>query len=382
MQNSSSMIKKAGPPVFLFATSSLRMGAGGIAELSRQVFRTLLDMHHNQLIILKANILEESRPAPGDDLFAANDMPALRWCSGSRLRFALGIASSSSDLQLFDHVGLARLQGLDPLRRGRYLLLIHSVEMWKTTRRDYARTAHRASMLIANSGYTKRKTREHYPDLPPIQVCWPGKDMSVHTNNHEDAVVSGLGPHAMLIVGRLDAAQRHKGHDHLLESLPRVLQLVPDAQLVIAGAGNDRRRLETKARDLGVAKSVIFTGWADESTLSALYRQCALFVMPSEGDGFGIVFLEAMMHRLPCVGLQGSAAEEIFEDGVSGMLVDRDDYRDLADSLTGLLLDAAKRENIGLAGNERYQNAFTGRHYSERLESVLREQLVRPMPSG
>jgi phosphatidylinositol alpha-1,6-mannosyltransferase len=339
-------------------------------------------MHYSNLIILKLNVLKGSGPAPGDELFATNEMPALRWCSGSRLRFALGLALSGSDIQLFDHVGLARLQGLNPLSRGRYLLLIHSIEMWKADRRDYERTAGRAGLLIANSVYTASKTRARFPNLPPIRVCLPGKDMPLDSNNRECADLKGLGSHTMLIVGRLDATQRHKGHDQLLEALPHVLQRVPDAQLVIAGGGDDRRRLETKAHDLGVAKSVVFTGWADESTLSALYRQCALFVMPSEGDGFGIVFLEAMMHGLPCVGLLGSAAEEIFEDDVSGILVDRDDCRGLADSLTGLLLDVAKREKIGLAGYERYQRTFTGRHYSERLESVLREQLVSPIPLG
>jgi len=373
---------KRAPPLLLFATGSLEKGAGGIAELSRQVFRTLLEMHHKSLIILNVKVLEDSGPAAGDDLFEANEMPAMRWYAGSRLRFALGIALSGSDVQLFDHVGLARLQARNPLRWGRYLLLIHSVEMWKTTRRDYARTAGRAGLLIANSGYTARKTRARYPDLPPIRVCWPGKDKPVDSDSNKGGAVRGLGMHAMLIVGRMDAKQQHKGHDHLLDALPEVLRSLPDAQLVIAGGGDDRQRLETKARDLGVVDSVVFTGWVDESTLRALYSQCALFVMPSEGDGFGIVFLEAMMHRLPCVGLAGSAAGEIFEDGVSGKLVDRDERHVLAEVLGGLLLDAERRKEMGLAGYERYRNTFTGRHYAERLGSILREQLVGQMAKG
>ena len=103
----------------------------------------------------------------------------------------------------------------------------------------------------------------------------------------------GIGHHAMLIVGRLSSQQRHKGHDHLIEAMPLIVQSVPDAQLVIAGAGDDRERLESKAKQLGLADSVIFTGWLDNAELDRLYSRCALFVMPSEGDGFGLVFLEA-----------------------------------------------------------------------------------------
>ena len=181
----------------------------------------------------------------------------------------------------------------------------------------------------------------------------------------------------MLIVGRLSSEQQHKGHDHLLEAMPRILSAVPDTQLLIAGGGDDRERLERKARDLRIVNSVIFTGWVDEGQLHRLYERCALFVMPSEGDGFGIVFLEAMMHGKPCVGLKSGSAAEVFEDGMSGILVDREDREDMAGRLVSLLRDDEHRSRMGQAASNRYRRHFRHEHYARRLESILGDYLRR-----
>jgi glycosyltransferase involved in cell wall biosynthesis len=180
----------------------------------------------------------------------------------------------------------------------------------------------------------------------------------------------------MLIVGRLDAAQRHKGHDQLLEALPLVRQRVADAQLVVAGDGDDRGRLQARAQALGVADAVTFTGRLSEGALHRLYDQCALFVMPSDGDGFGLVFLEAMMHGLPCAGLRQGAAAEILADGVCGLLVDRDDVPGMAAQLATLLQDEERRRRLGQAGFERYRAEFTGGAHAARLRKLLETELA------
>jgi len=331
---------------------------------------------HSDIGANEVHVLEGAGPQADDELFADKAHCATRWYGGNRWKFALCLIRAKSDVQLLDHVGLARLPGLIPLPSGRnFVLLIHGVEIWNSNRTDYIRTARKARLLIANSGYTAQKVRDRYPDLPEIRVCWPGKDQVEPIPNakqvNEDAALAGIGPHAMLIVGRLSAQQRHKGHDHLIEAMPLILQTVPDAQLVIAGAGDDRDRLELKAKQLNVGDRIIFTGWLDEDQLNSLYSQCALFVMPSEGDGFGLVFLEAMMHRLPCVGLKVSAAAEIFEDEKSGILVDREDRHGMANKLSSLLLDESQRKRLGNAGNARYQDTFQWHHFETRLQSIL-----------
>ncbi len=358
-------------PQFLFAAASLKRGSGGIAELSRQVMVALLECHAAGQIELHVRVLDDAGPAADDGLMQSTNFSSIHWYKGNRLNFAWSLISTNADLMLMDHVGLARLPGLLPRwLRPRYMLLIHGVEIWNQRRRDYYRSAKNACLLIANSEFTARKSRTHYPDLPPIQVCLPGKDFSSGQTSGTE-INEKIGTSAMLIVGRLDALQRHKGHDHLLECMPLVLKRVPDAQLIIAGSGDDRTRLEQLAEDLGVAGQVEFTGWCNDGQLEDLYSRCALFVMPSSGDGFGLVFLEAMQHSLPCVGLQNSAAAEIFQDESSGVLIDRDDIHGMAGKLSSLLLDVEQRKKMGDAAFASYQSQFRTQHYVARLRSVL-----------
>ncbi len=126
-------------PQLVFAAGSLEKGAGGIAELSRQVFATLLEMRRENQLELELHVLDDPGPASGDELFAVQDLPEMRWYAGNRLEILRRTAAASpADLFLFDHVGLARLQGLMPGILARpYLLLIHSVEIWNNRRSDY-----------------------------------------------------------------------------------------------------------------------------------------------------------------------------------------------------------------------------------------------------
>ena len=341
------------------------------------MIQTLLKAQQNQQIDLEVHVLEESRPPLNDPLFSKCDLPVIRWYGGRRWQFALGLLTAGPDLMLMDHVGLARLSGLLPAMFNRpYALLIHGVEIWNNHRKDYHRSAKKASLLIANSAYTANKSRSHYPDLPTIKVCWPGKD-AVHSVHHGKSPTKvNPGPHALLMVGRLSAAQRHKGHDEMIAALPLVLKELPTAQLIVAGDGDDLERLKSRAAQINVLESVVFTGWVDENQLSFLYQRCAVFVMPSDGDGFGLVFLEAMMNKLPCVGLKSAAAAEILEDKVSGILVDREEPEVLARQLLSLLVDEQRRKAMGAAGFARYRELFTAQHFSDRFMSIINAQLA------
>ena len=98
----------------------------------------------------------------------------------------------------------------------------------------------------------------------------------------------------MLTLARLSAAERYKGIDELLELMPRLLRDIPSLTYVIAGDGDDRPRLEEKARALGVGSRVVFTGYVPESEKADHFRLADTFAMTGRGEGFGIVYLEAL----------------------------------------------------------------------------------------
>src|SRR5262249_43088762 len=116
---------------------------------------------------------------------------------------------------------------------------------------------------------------------------------------------------------------------------------------------------------------IAFTGFVSTRELNALYKSAALFALPSRGEGFGLVYLEAMTHKLPCIGSVHDAAGDVIVDGVTGGLVDQDDRRSLIETISELLLNEPRRKTMGAAGFRRVFEEFTYDRFSERLHMAL-----------
>ena len=105
-----------------------------------------------------------------------------------------------------------------------------------------------------------------------------------------------------MTVSRLASSERYKGHDRVIRSLPRVLLKHPETIYLIVGDGDDRPRLEALASEFGVRDKVRFAGLVAGEELPDYFRLADVFVMPSTGEGFGIVFLEAMACGIDVIG--------------------------------------------------------------------------------
>jgi phosphatidylinositol alpha-1,6-mannosyltransferase len=126
------------------------------------------------------------------------------------------------------------------------------------------------------------------------------------------------GKRVLLTVGRMDPRERYKGHDRVVAAIPELVTKGYDIHYLIIGEGDDRTRLEALARDVGVSERVRFLGRVELQTLVEIYRMADLFVMPSTGEGFGVVFLEAMASGTPALGLGVAGATDALADGELG----------------------------------------------------------------
>ena len=185
------------------------------------------------------------------------------------------------------------------------------------------------------------------------------------------------GTRIILTVGRWDPAERYKGADTLISTLPRVLQMIPDAALVLVGDGGDRPRLEQLARDSGVADHIHFLFGLSQEELFACYAHCDVFALPSRAEGFGLVFLEAMANSKPVIGGAHGGTPDVIEDGVSGLLVPHGDVAMLSAALVSLLADPARASEMGARGRQRVQTDYTFERFQSGLDHVLEEVLSR-----
>jgi glycosyltransferase involved in cell wall biosynthesis len=130
--------------------------------------------------------------------------------------------------------------------------------------------------------------------------------------------------------------------------LPHIARDIPDIVYLIAGDGPDRARLAEKARTLKIEDRVVFAGFVREEEKADHYRLADAYVMPSRGEGFGIVFLEAMACGIPVIGSRADAGREALRDGKLGALVNPADNKEILKAVKNAL-KAQRRIPEGLA---------------------------------
>ena len=244
--------------------------------------------------------------------------------------------------------------------------MLCGVEAWKPVSRPQRAALARAARLIAISRYTRDGFQQANPHFAAraVDVCHLGVEPLA------DAEAASAGPPSALIVGRMAADERYKGHDSLLEIWAEVGAAVPGASLRIVGDGDDRARLEDKAASLMLDGRVTFLGRLDEDALQREYQRCTAFVMPSRDEGFGFVFVEAMRAARACVGSHGAAAE-IIADGETGLLVEPDNRTQLLQAVVRLLGDRPAAVAMGECGRARFLQQFTEARFRDRFIALL-----------
>jgi glycosyltransferase involved in cell wall biosynthesis len=141
----------------------------------------------------------------------------------------------------------------------------------------------------------------------------------------------------ILSVGRLTF---RKGFHLLIEALPRILKVNPEAQLVIAGKGYMMRYLKTFTDGLGLGDNVKLLGYVPDDSLPWLYNNCDVFSLPSiSAESFGITVIEAMASSKPVVVSKLGGVPEIIKENVNGLLFQPWDSYELSEKINKLLLD-------------------------------------------
>lgn len=204
------------------------------------------------------------------------------------------------------------------------LLMIYGIEAWKRSRRALNnRLIHRCGGVVAISGITLSRfldwsRYEGKVHLLPNAIH--PEQYGIRPKRADLVARYGLaGKRVLLTIGRLASEERYKGFDELLEVLPH---LPDDVVYMIGGDGNDRVRLTQKAQHLGIANRVVFTGLFPDEEKCDLYNLADVYVMPSRGEGFGFVFLEALASGVPVIGSKHDGGCEALLEGELGLVVD------------------------------------------------------------
>lgn len=167
-----------------------------------------------------------------------------------------------------------------------------------------------------------------------------------------------------------------KGHDFLLEAFARARKEEPRLRLRVAGDGPTRGQLETMASTLGIESYVEFLGFVDDVSALVADSDALVFpTLPSCGEGFGLVALEAMALATPVIATRVGAIPEVVKHGVTGLLVEPGDVPGLTAELLRIARDDDLRARLGRAGRARAEERFRLELMVDGILAVYEESL-------
>jgi glycosyltransferase involved in cell wall biosynthesis len=313
----------------LFLCTDAYGGHGGIALFNREL-ASALSAHPGieETVVVPRLIRAELQAMPPRVTFLAG---AARG-NASYARTILGLMRQRFDLVICGHVNLLPVAGAiakDPL------LITHGIDAWKPIASPVAlRVLQRCRAVVAVSQLTIDRFFDwsHFAGrkfVLPNAIRASQYGLRPKSEKLLDRW-SLRGKRVLLTVGRVVSEERYKGFDEIIEVMP---ELPDDVVYLVAGGGNDLPRLQRKAPP----GRVVFTGFFEESEKADLYNLADVYVMPSRGEGFGFVFLEALASGVPAIGSRFDGGREALLGGELGLLVDPSSPAEIRSAIIELL---------------------------------------------
>lgn len=366
------------PKVLLLAPRYF--GVGGAERYTRQFARAASDALGPHSVTVWSYLTGEASDGAGPRYAGA---AASRSSLVGKARFVAGSLRLGRGHQLIvaAHVGvapvarwLARVYGMP------YVILAYGIDVWGPLAARKRAALSGAERVVAISRFTATRLRKQGVSPERITVVPPVVDPQLLAQSQPGTAPSLRPLRRLLTVARLIAVEGYKGCDTVIEALPGIREPARPLEYTIVGDGDDRPRLQRLARELGVGEMVRFAGSVSDSDLPVHYASSDLFVMPSrsgcragrwQGEGFGLVFIEAAAFSLPAIAGRGDGAEEAVQDGVTGFVVDGGDVRAVAGAVRTLLSDEALRNQMGAAARARVLREFTYPRMQEQVRDLL-----------
>lgn len=356
------------PSVF-YLVPDLMSPWSGIARYGRMVCHALLEEGMSLTVVARVD-----PPASSDSGFESS---MTYWpCDGSApafIRRALtGAFQQRPAFLLVGHVNFAPLGWLlAKLVGARLVTFIYGIDVFRPLSPWRRWALQRSDLIMSISRFTAQRAadvnRAPSSRMRILHNCIdPGFLQPLQVAGHK----SGL---SMLTVGRLSLAEQYKGQDLVIRAMPALLLRFPELVYHVVGDGDWRPALEKLAQQQGVAEAVRFHGIVSEKELRYRYSEATLFIMPSRAEGFGFVFLEAMVHGLPVIAGNMDASPEVVTDGETGILVDPTSVDSIVAATTRLLSDETLRRQMGRNGQERVLRKFDPAGFRSSLMAYLAE---------
>lgn len=252
------------------------------------------------------------------------------------------------------------------------LLMLHGIEVWGRVGIVKAKVCNLFVKILSVSSYTRDSFLSQAPNVTEEKcLIFPN---TVENEMMSDVVTKSTrlnSKKTILSVTRLDKTERDKGIIDVLYALKELNR--NDIEYLVVGDGDDKDYLENLADTLDLEHSVKFLGRLTDDELHEVYRSSDVFILPSKKEGFGIVYLEAMLYKKPVIGAAEKGVLDVISDDHNGFKVRYGDRNEIAQCIDRLISDASLCERLGRRG---YQDVtdngvFSYGAYKKRVSEMV-----------
>lgn len=354
---------------------------GGIQNMGRSLVYLLHQLcQKNNWQLLLHNLNDPAAAASTPYLPKA----AFRGFGRHKISFSLRsiLAGVQADVLIVSHVNLSLpaliIRLLHPACK--IWLFAHGTEVWRPLSRWKKRILKTADHIICVSSFTRER-------LIAIQQADPQRCMVLH--NIADPLIQvpahfdkpdyllkryGLKPtdKIVLTLSRMTAHDQAKGYDQVIRAMGKIIRNSPNIRYLLAGkwAPAEKIRIEQLVAENGMDDHFILTGYLEPEELADHYLIADLFVLPSKKEGFGIVFVEAMMFGLPVICGNKDGSTDVVRHVGMGTAIDPDDPAALELAIRKKLhqrLTTASRKSV----QQECLKHFNAQQYSDVLLKLI-----------
>ncbi|MHB8808044.1 MAG: glycosyltransferase family 4 protein [Anaerolineaceae bacterium] len=235
--------------------------------------------------------------------------------------------------------------------------------------------------IITVSQALAEHVKQFFPNIPIQAIhnslgCLQGSPSPYASKNASEHTFS------IFYMGRLEKV---KGLDTLLSAFQLLYRKHKECRLIIAGNGQEGKKLQDLAKDSGIANAVSFVGFINKKEKEKYFNEADIFTLPSTYETFGMVILEAMCFKVPVIASRVGGIPEVIHDGETGILFESGNKDDLFQKIEALYLDKPKREKIAQAAYLRLKEEFStsrmGAEYFELVKKLTTEFIPETIKS-
>ena len=304
---------------------------------------------------------------------------------GKKLLFVMYsvLKARKYDIVLLGHINLSIagifIKWLYPSKK--LMLIVHGIDVWGELSFIKRMLLKKTDGVLAVSNYTKDKLLERHAISDKVQVFpntidpyFPIPSSVLRSNGLRNKYGLTESDFILYTLTRLSHTETYKGYDKVIAAVAAIIYDYPDVKYIIAGKYDDteKKRIDALIGKYDLQGKIILTGFLDESELVEHYQMADVYIMPSKKEGFGIVFIEAMICGLPVIAGNQDGSVDALQGGETGTLVNPDDTGEIEHAIRQALLNDIRRDERKLEQiKEKTLEKFSFQQYKQRLRAII-----------